>query len=160
MKYDSKNNQLKVLDHWCSRKEGHAVSLDHKPESVVCVEGSHTFTLINFLINSKSVVAAAGSQAGLPPTLLAPIAFRGATLHTLKVWRHTHSTHIQTYTAVTMSASVWVCVFQARSVNVKSQIGSTYQNISSLEITGTQLQDPISFIWNNPLYLCICIYIH
>ncbi|XP_051284373.1 protein downstream neighbor of son homolog isoform X2 [Dicentrarchus labrax] len=90
------------------RKEGNAVSLDHKPESVVCVEGSHTFTLINFLINCKSLVAAAGSQAGLPPTLLAPVAFRGATMHTLK----------------------------ARSVNVKSQVGSTYQNISSLEITG------------------------
>uniref|UniRef100_A0AAQ5Y3I1 Downstream neighbor of SON n=1 Tax=Amphiprion ocellaris TaxID=80972 RepID=A0AAQ5Y3I1_AMPOC len=90
------------------RKEGHAVSLDHKPESVVCVEGSHTFTLINFLINCKSVVAAAGSQAGLPPTLLAPVAFRGATMHTLK----------------------------GRSVNVKSQVGSTYQNVSSLEITG------------------------
>ncbi|XP_041637498.1 protein downstream neighbor of son homolog [Cheilinus undulatus] len=90
------------------RKEGHAVSMDHKPESVVSVEGSDTFTLINFLINCKSLVATAGSQAGLPPTLLAPIAFRGATMHTLK----------------------------ARSVNVKSQVGSTYQNISSLEITG------------------------
>ncbi|XP_031707968.1 protein downstream neighbor of son homolog [Anarrhichthys ocellatus] len=90
------------------RKEGPTVSLDHKPESVVCVEGPHTFTLINFLISSKGLVAAAGSQAGLPPTLLAPSAFRGATMHTLK----------------------------ARSVNVKSQVGSTYQNISSLEITG------------------------
>ncbi|TNM94178.1 hypothetical protein fugu_002354 [Takifugu bimaculatus] len=90
------------------RKEGSAVSLDHKPESVVCVEGPHTFTLINFLINCKSLVAAAGAQTGLPPTLLAPVAFRGATMHTLK----------------------------ARSVNVKSQVGSAYQNISSLEITG------------------------
>uniref|UniRef100_A0A3Q4AF70 Uncharacterized protein n=1 Tax=Mola mola TaxID=94237 RepID=A0A3Q4AF70_MOLML len=92
------------------RKEGQTVSLDHKPESVVCVEGSHTFTLINFLINCKSLVAAAGSQAGLPPTLLAPVAFRGAAMQMLK----------------------------ARSVNVKSQVGSTYQNVSSLEITGTQ----------------------
>lgn len=83
------------------------MSLDHKPESVVCVEGSHTFTLINFLINCKSVVAAAGSQAGLPPTLLAPIAFRGATMHTLKVWTHTHCTHtVDISTTVTMSASV------------------------------------------------------
>ncbi|KAK9523761.1 hypothetical protein VZT92_017661 [Zoarces viviparus] len=90
------------------RKEGPTVSLDHKPESVVCVEGPHTFTLINFLISCKGLVAAAGSQAGLPPTLLAPSAFRGATMQTLK----------------------------ARSVNVKSQVGSTYQNISSLEITG------------------------
>ncbi|XP_010794003.1 protein downstream neighbor of son homolog [Notothenia coriiceps] len=66
------------------QKEGQTVSLDHKPESVVCVEGTHTFTLINFLINCKSLVAAAGPQAGLPPTLLAPNAFRGATMHTLK----------------------------------------------------------------------------
>lgn len=73
------------LTHCCSRKEGHTVSLDHKPESLVCVEGTHTFTLINFLINCKSLVAAAGSQAGLPPTLLAPVAFKGATMHTLKV---------------------------------------------------------------------------
>lgn len=73
------------LTSWCSRKEGSAVSLDHKPESVVCVEGPHTFTLINFLINCKSLVATAGAQTGLPPTLLAPVAFRGATMHTLKV---------------------------------------------------------------------------
>lgn len=65
------------------------MSLDHKPESVVCVEGPHTFTLINFLINCKSLVATAGSQAGLPPTLLAPVAFKGAAMQTLKV--HTHS---------------------------------------------------------------------
>ncbi|XP_022616715.1 protein downstream neighbor of Son [Seriola dumerili] len=100
------------------RKEGHTVCLDHKPESVVCVEGSHTFTLINFLINCKRLVAAAGSQAGLPPTLLAPIAFRGAAMHTLK----------------------------ARSVNVKTQVGSVYQNISSLEITGPVLPSSLHAI--------------
>lgn len=68
-----------------SRKEHREVRLDHRPESVVLVEGSNTFTLLNFLINCKSLVAGAGSQAGLPPTLLAPTAFRGASLHTLKV---------------------------------------------------------------------------
>ncbi|KAF7650846.1 hypothetical protein LDENG_00119720 [Lucifuga dentata] len=99
-------------------KEGQAVSLDHRPESVVCVEGTHTFTLINFLINCKSLVAAAGSQAGLPPTLLAPTAFRGATMHTLK----------------------------ARSLNVKSQVGSAYQSISSLEISGPVLPSSLHAI--------------
>ncbi|KAL3045747.1 hypothetical protein OYC64_013911 [Pagothenia borchgrevinki] len=102
------------------QKEGQTVSLDHKPESVVCVEGTHTFTLINFLINCKSLVAAAGPQAGLPPTLLAPNAFRGATMHTLK----------------------------ARSVNVKSQIGGSYQDISSLEITGPILPSSLHTITN------------
>lgn len=61
------------------------MSVDHRPESVASVEGPHTFTLINFLINYKSVVAAAGPQAGLPPTILAPVAFRGAAMHSLKV---------------------------------------------------------------------------
>uniref|UniRef100_A0A3B5MZJ1 Uncharacterized protein n=1 Tax=Xiphophorus couchianus TaxID=32473 RepID=A0A3B5MZJ1_9TELE len=66
------------------QKEAPTLSLDHKPESAVCVEGSNSFNLINFLINWKSVVAAAGSQTGLPPTLLAPTAFRGATMNVLK----------------------------------------------------------------------------
>ncbi|XP_077464591.1 protein downstream neighbor of son homolog [Stigmatopora argus] len=87
---------------------GRKVSVDHKPGSVVFVEGPQTFTLVNFLINCKSVVAAAGSQAGLPPTILAPVAFRGAAMQSLK----------------------------ARCINVKSQVGSAYENISSMEITG------------------------
>lgn len=99
-------------------KEGHVMSLDHKPESVICVKGLHTFTLINFFINWKGVVASSGSQAGLPPTLLAPSAFRGATMHTLK----------------------------SRCVNVRSQVGASYQNISSLEITGPVLPSSLHAI--------------
>ncbi|KAE8621535.1 hypothetical protein XENTR_v10004868 [Xenopus tropicalis] len=90
------------------RKEKNEVKLDHKPESVVLVKGTNTFTLLNFLINCKSIVAAAGPQAGLPPTLLSPVAFRGATMQTLK----------------------------ARSVNVKTQVRSGYKDQFSLEITG------------------------
>ncbi|KAM6945327.1 protein downstream neighbor of son homolog [Aplochiton taeniatus] len=89
-------------------KERSSVCLDHKPESLVCVEGTHTFTLINFLMSCKSLVAATGSQAGLPPTLLAPTPFRGATLHSLK----------------------------ARSINVKTQVRAGYQDVCSLEVTG------------------------
>ncbi|XP_069492338.1 protein downstream neighbor of Son isoform X2 [Ambystoma mexicanum] len=89
-------------------KEKNEVKLDHKPESVVMVKGTNTFTLLNFLINCKSLVAASGSQAGLPPTLLCPNAFRGATMQTLK----------------------------ARSVNVRTQVNSGYKDQFSLEITG------------------------
>lgn len=64
--------------------------MDHKPESVVLVKGTNTFTLLNFLINCKSLVASAGPQAGIPPTLLSPIAFRGATMQTLKVKKHSN----------------------------------------------------------------------
>ncbi|XP_071994796.1 protein downstream neighbor of Son [Engystomops pustulosus] len=90
------------------RKEKNEVKLDHRPESVVLVKGANTFTLLNFLINCKSIVAAAGPQAGLPPTLLSPVAFRGATMHTMK----------------------------ARTVNVRTQVRSGYKDQFSLEITG------------------------
>ncbi|XP_005807466.1 protein downstream neighbor of Son [Xiphophorus maculatus] len=100
------------------QKEAPTLSLDHKPESAVCVEGSNSFNLINFLINWKSVVAAAGSQTGLPPTLLAPTAFRGATMNVLK----------------------------GRSVNVKNLVDCTYQNISSLELTGPILPSSLHAI--------------
>ncbi|NXX96434.1 DONS protein, partial [Centropus bengalensis] len=90
------------------RKEKHEVQVDHKPESLALVQGTNTFTLLNFLINCKSLVAAAGTQAGLPPTLLSPVAFRGGTMQTLK----------------------------ARSVNARTRVGSAYKNIFSLEVVG------------------------
>lgn len=86
-----------ALTRLCRRKEKHEVQVDHRPESLVLVRGSHTFTLLNFLISCRSLVAVAGPQAGLPPTLLAPVAFRGGTMHTLKVsegtpgWDHAHA---------------------------------------------------------------------
>ncbi|XP_038657553.1 protein downstream neighbor of son homolog [Scyliorhinus canicula] len=90
------------------RKEHNVVRMDHKPESAVLVKGLHTFTLLNFLINNKSIVAGSGPQAGLPPTLLAPVAFRGATMQTLK----------------------------ARNINVRTQDHSGMIESHSLEITG------------------------
>ncbi|NWH42742.1 DONS protein, partial [Fregata magnificens] len=90
------------------RKEKHEVQMDHKPESVALVKGTNTFTLLNFLINCKSLVAVAGPQAGLPPTLLSPVAFRGGTMQTLK----------------------------ARSINAKARIHLAYEDIFSLEIVG------------------------
>ncbi|XP_021040286.1 protein downstream neighbor of Son [Mus caroli] len=90
------------------RKEKHEVQMDHRPESVVLVKGLNTFKLLNFLINCKSLVATSGAQAGLPPTLLSPVAFRGASMQMLK----------------------------ARSSNVKTQALSGYSDKFSLDITG------------------------
>ncbi|XP_035687556.1 protein downstream neighbor of son homolog [Branchiostoma floridae] len=60
-------------------------SVDHFPESLVQVEGGDAQALFNFLINSKSLVSQSGPLAGVPPTILAPVAFEGATLRALKV---------------------------------------------------------------------------
>uniref|UniRef100_A0A8D2DYK1 DNA replication fork stabilization factor DONSON n=1 Tax=Sciurus vulgaris TaxID=55149 RepID=A0A8D2DYK1_SCIVU len=75
------------------RKEKHEVQMDHRPESVVLVKGVNTLTLLNFLINCKSLVATSGAQAGLPPTLLSPVAFRGATMQMLKEAVHKELTN-------------------------------------------------------------------
>ncbi|KAK7078887.1 hypothetical protein SK128_016527 [Halocaridina rubra] len=40
--------------------------------------------LVNFLLNSRSCIATTGPLAGVPPTLLAPVAFQGGTLKALK----------------------------------------------------------------------------
>ncbi|XP_012997467.1 protein downstream neighbor of Son isoform X2 [Cavia porcellus] len=100
------------------RKEKHEVQMDHRPESVVLVKGTNTFTLLNFLINCKSLVATSGAQAGLPPTLLSPVAFRGATMQMLK----------------------------ARSVNVKTQASTGYQDQFSLEITGPIMPHTLHYL--------------
>ncbi|XP_076054798.1 humpty dumpty [Oratosquilla oratoria] len=60
-------------------------TIDRFPSSMVYVEGIETQGLINFLLNSKSCTSTTGPLAGVPPTLLAPVAFQGSTLKALKV---------------------------------------------------------------------------
>ncbi|NXY11007.1 DONS protein, partial [Pteruthius melanotis] len=90
------------------RKEKDEVQVDHRPESLVLVRGSHTFTLLNFLISCRSLVAVAGPQAGLPPTLLSPVAFRGGTMQTLK----------------------------ARSLSGRARVQGGFEDVFSLEVLG------------------------
>jgi hypothetical protein len=59
--------------------------VDRTPESLIYVEGVEAQALFNFLMNCKSSIATTGPLAGVPPTLLAPVAFHGATLKPLKV---------------------------------------------------------------------------
>lgn len=47
--------------------------------------GVEAQALFNWLINCRSTVSNTGPHAGIPPTLLAPVAFTGATLTPLKV---------------------------------------------------------------------------
>lgn len=68
------------------RQEAKSHHYDQRPQSLVVVDESSTRALFNFLIcNSRQLVAAIGPQAGLPPTILSPAAFCGATLCSIKV---------------------------------------------------------------------------
>uniref|UniRef100_UPI00358DED6A protein downstream neighbor of Son isoform X2 n=1 Tax=Myxine glutinosa TaxID=7769 RepID=UPI00358DED6A len=59
--------------------------VDRRPESLVRIRAPYTHLLLNFLLSYRHLVPASGPHAGLPPTLLSPIAFRNASLHTLRV---------------------------------------------------------------------------
>ena len=60
-------------------------TIDQQPTSTVLVKGAEVHALFNFLLNCKSLVANTGPLAQVPPTLLAPVAFDGATLKSLRV---------------------------------------------------------------------------
>nr|XP_050863076.1 protein downstream neighbor of son homolog [Vespula vulgaris] len=59
--------------------------MDSMKQSLVFVKGVEAQALFNLLINCKSAITTTGALAGVPPTLLAPTAFHGATLKPLKV---------------------------------------------------------------------------
>ncbi|XP_014290414.1 protein downstream neighbor of son homolog isoform X2 [Halyomorpha halys] len=58
---------------------------DKNDDSLVLVDGSEVHALFNFLINCKSAIATTGPLAGIPPTLISPVAFTGGSLLPLKV---------------------------------------------------------------------------
>ncbi|XP_058463183.1 protein downstream neighbor of son homolog [Malaya genurostris] len=56
---------------------------DYSDQSSVLIEGVECQAFFNFLLNAKSTTTKVGRLAGVPPTLLAPVSFVGATLRTL-----------------------------------------------------------------------------
>lgn len=68
-----------------SNEEGGGEGTGRTPaSSTVLVQGASVNALLNFLLNSRACIASTGSLAGVPPTLLAPVAFQGGTLQPLK----------------------------------------------------------------------------
>ncbi|KAK9310590.1 hypothetical protein QLX08_000142 [Tetragonisca angustula] len=61
------------------------IEIDNMKESLIFVKGVEAQALFNFLINCKSAITTTGPLAGVPPTLLSPVAFHGATLKPIKV---------------------------------------------------------------------------
>lgn len=58
---------------------------DATDESIILIEGVECQAFFNFLLNAKSTTTKVGRLAGVPPTLIAPIAFPGATLRNVQV---------------------------------------------------------------------------
>ena len=57
--------------------------VDNRAQSTVLIRDCHINALFNFFVNSDLLIAQSGAFQGVPPTLLAPVAFEGASLQTL-----------------------------------------------------------------------------
>lgn len=53
---------------------------DHSDASLILIEGAECQGFFSFLLNSKSTISNVGRLAGVPPTLLAPVAFPKASM--------------------------------------------------------------------------------
>ncbi|KAK4881478.1 hypothetical protein RN001_004797 [Aquatica leii] len=80
--------------------------IDNTEQSLVLVQGMEVHGLYNFLINCKSATAISGSLAGIPPTLLSPIAFQGATLCALKVKESKIQVDKQNYFSIELNGPI------------------------------------------------------
>lgn len=56
---------------------------DFSDNSILLIEGIECQAFFNFLLNAKSTITSVGRLAGIPPTLLAPVAFPKATMQSL-----------------------------------------------------------------------------
>ncbi|XP_063954468.1 protein downstream neighbor of son homolog [Lytechinus pictus] len=96
------------------------LKLDNRPQSLVLVEGLDTQALYNFLLNSRTVLTSVGPLADIPPTILSPLPFKGATLHSCKL----------------------------KSGTLKQQTNQSLVELSSLEVTGPIMPHNIHILCN------------
>lgn len=117
--------------------------IDKTPESLIMVEGIEAQALFNFLLNCKSCTATTGPLAGVPPTLLAPVAFHGATLRPNKVNQHQyHRLVIISSTQCSCFNSTYCIWILPRQVRVsKVQVENT--SYHSVELQGPVLPDAV-----------------
>ena len=75
-----------LLIHFCFSRKLKAWHIDDRPESMLLISGlPNVQALFNYLLNSKTLIPTVGAHTGIPPTILAPRAFEGASLKCLKV---------------------------------------------------------------------------
>ncbi|KAM3963449.1 LOW QUALITY PROTEIN: humpty dumpty [Aphomia sociella] len=81
-------------------------SVDSAAQSLVLVRGADAQALFDFLLNCKSIASTTGPLAGVPPTLLAPTAFHGATLQSLHVRENTVHSDSKKYYSIEMKGPI------------------------------------------------------
>ncbi|CAH2086770.1 unnamed protein product [Euphydryas editha] len=105
-------------------------SVDSAAASLVLVRDADAHALFNFLLNCKTAVSAAGPLAGVPPTLLAPTAFHGGTLHSLKVRENVIYSENKKYYSIEMKGPILPTtvhsLFNVLKTSTSAQFSATF----------------------------------
>lgn len=129
-------NEIKRISNSQSEKEfGKEKQIDKTPESLVYVEGVEAQALFNFLMNCKSNIAVTGPLAGIPPTILAPVAFHGATLRPLKVRQNIVNTGAEQYHSIEIRGPVLPHVVHSVANLLKQSLDTFSLTFASIEST-------------------------
>lgn len=75
-----KSELKKIRTTHARRVHNEECAEDSTEQSILLIEGVECQALFNFLLNAKSTTTKVGRLAGIPPTLIAPVAFPGAIL--------------------------------------------------------------------------------
>ncbi|XP_041977627.1 protein downstream neighbor of son homolog isoform X2 [Aricia agestis] len=99
--------EIRRINHAQTRVTVAAESVvDAAAASLAAARGADAQALFNWLLNCRSLVAAAGPLAAVPPTLLAPTAFHGAALQSLKVRENTITCDSKKYYSIELRGPI------------------------------------------------------
>ena len=109
---------------------------DNLHESLILVIGVEVQALFNFLMNCKTLTTSTGPLANIPPTILSPVAFHGATLKPLKVRENTVFDGKEKYYSLEISGPILPAVIPSlRSLINSSQLDKFSISCAHLPVT-------------------------
>ncbi|KAI4457317.1 downstream neighbor of son [Holotrichia oblita] len=107
--------------------------VDNGEQSLTLIEGLEVQGFYNFLLNCKSITPAVGPLGGIPPTLLAPVAFRGASLNSLRIREHKiHQDNEDFYSLELTGPILPHTIHNLYNINpVENSLSATFTNVNS-----------------------------
>ncbi|GJQ69545.1 hypothetical protein Trydic_g6644 [Trypoxylus dichotomus] len=107
--------------------------VDNGEQSLTLIEGLEVQGFYNFLLNCKSITPAVGPLGGIPPTLLAPVAFRGASLSSLRIREHKiHQDNEDFYSLELTGPILPHTIHNLYNINpMENSLSATFANVNS-----------------------------
>ncbi|XP_013139272.1 PREDICTED: protein downstream neighbor of son homolog [Papilio polytes] len=116
-------------------------SVDSAAQSLVLVRGAEAQALFNFLLNCRSLASDTGALAGVPPTLLAPTAFHGGALNSLKFRENTVQVEGKKYYSIELRGPILPSAVPALCGALRASAAASYS------ATFAHLAPTLAFSW-------------